>query len=104
MLIYEVNLEINSAIFDDYLAWLGPHIQEILKYEGFVKADLLFNHDIEEGIRKITVAYYLQDEDSYHHYLDHHAVKMRADAGKWFNGQFKATRRLLEVVETYLPN
>lgn len=39
--VYEVNLELNRDIADQYIAWLKPHIQEIISLPGFVSAELM---------------------------------------------------------------
>lgn len=105
MIVYEVNLDVNTAIFESYLAWLKPHIQDILALQGFVKADLLFdNEQSSEAIKKVTVVYYLKDYESYSHYLETYATKMREDAMKRFDGQFSAKRRVLELDSSYSSN
>ncbi|WED43663.1 DUF4286 family protein [Legionella cardiaca] len=102
MVIYEVNLEVKEAIFNEYFAWLKPHIKELLTLEGFIKADLLFdNEQASEGVRKIVVTYYLKDYAAYHHYINTHALKMREDAIKRFAGQSSAHRRVLELEGSY---
>ncbi|KTD13369.1 DUF4286 family protein [Legionella jamestowniensis] len=103
MIVYEVNLEIKVAIFDAYISWLKPHIKDLLALDGFIKADLLFDVDSKDDkeTRKITVAYYLKDYDTYSHYVTNHANQMREDALKRFNGQFNASRRVLKLEDTY---
>lgn len=39
--IYEVNLDLEREIADQYIAWLKPHIQEIINLPGFVSAELM---------------------------------------------------------------
>ncbi|KTD18840.1 Uncharacterised protein [Legionella lansingensis] len=105
MLIYEVNLEVNRPIFEDYIRWLQPHIKELLTFDGFLKADLLFDtNDEQADVRKITIAYYLKDYQSYYNYINGPAVTMREQGSQRFKGQFVAHRRLLELQRSYLPN
>ncbi|ASQ45300.1 DUF4286 family protein [Legionella clemsonensis] len=102
MIIYEVNLEIEVAIFDAYMHWLRPHIKDLLTIEGFIKADLLVDMDSKDkGIRKIIVAYYIKNYEAYSNYLINHATQMREEALKRFNGQFNASRRVLKLEDTY---
>jgi len=35
MIVYEVNLQIDSEVADEYAKWLKPHIEQILELEGF---------------------------------------------------------------------
>lgn len=104
MLIYEVNLEVNSAIFDNYMRWLKPHIRELLALKGFIKAEILFEQQAgETGIKKITVAYYIDNYENYLNYIDNHAPQMRKDALERFKGQFLVpNRRVLHVEGSYL--
>ena len=38
--IYEVNLLIDEDICEPYMAWLKPHMQEMLSIDGFCSAQL----------------------------------------------------------------
>lgn len=102
MLLYEVNLEISSSIYAEFMIWLKSHIKGILTLNGFLKADLLRDKDEErEDMQKMTVAYYISDYTHYHQYLNDHADRMRNDGIQRFEGLFTASRRLLEIEETY---
>ena len=102
MIKYEVNLEINANIIDEYLAWLKPHITAILALDGFLKAELLFDKFNEhEEVKNITVAYYLRDFGAYERYIALHAARMRDEGIAKFEGLFKAYRRVFEVADTY---
>jgi hypothetical protein len=102
MLKYEVNLEINATIVDDYLAWLKPHIKAMLQLDGFIKAELLVarENDTKES-KKFTVAYYLKDYKSYEDYIRLQAQAMRDEGLTRFNGLFTAHRRVLEITDTF---
>ena len=39
MIIYEVNLTVNSSVAEQYEKWLTDHIREMLSFEGFISAD-----------------------------------------------------------------
>ena len=39
MIVYEVNLQIDSIAADEYAEWLGPHIEQILDIKGFHNAE-----------------------------------------------------------------
>lgn len=102
MLLYEVNLEINSSIYAEFMIWLKPHIKDILTLNGFLKADLLRDkNEGREGMQKITVVYYISDYTHYHQYINEQADRMRNDGIQRFAGLFTASRRLLEIEESY---
>ena len=97
MLIYEVNLTIQPDVFDAYCAWLKPHITEIVALPGFLNARL-FEHNEEDALKHLVVQYEVASKPDLQDYFDHHAAAMRDDGIKRFEGQFSATRRVLEAV------
>ncbi|KTC97940.1 DUF4286 family protein [Legionella erythra] len=102
MLIYEVNLSVDAAIIDAFMAWLKPHIEELLGFEGFLKAILSVQDEPkDQKQRELVVHYYLASETHYQQYIRNHAPRMREDGINRFGHQFTATRRVLTVVNTY---
>ncbi len=102
MLIYEVNLSVDAAIIDAFMAWLKPHVEELLGFEGFLKAILSIEDTPQDNKRReLVVHYYLASEEHYHQYIQDHAPRMREDGINRFGNQFSATRRVLTVVNTY---
>jgi hypothetical protein len=103
MVIYEVNLSIDSDIFLEYKQWLDDHILEMLRFPGFIKARILqpILADSEAHDQKaITIQYELEDAKALETYLTEYAPKMRGDGVSRFEGKFSATRRTFEVVST----
>lgn len=106
-IIYEVNLKIQNDTAEDYLKWLRPHIDEILKLDGFVRADLFSRNPEDEGGEKdanhvyFTVQYHLVSRQALDDYLKNHAPRMREDGLKRFGGKFTASRRVLQFVEAH---
>ena len=92
MLIYEVNLEINHDIKDEFMEWIHSHIEDMLSLPGFQQAGVY--RDQEDPL-KITCQYVLDCEDSLEDYFNNHASAMRADGLKRFPDGFKANRRVL---------
>lgn len=102
MILYEVNLEIHTDIFDSYMEWLTPHIKEMLMFKGFEKAELYENSETSnKEVTCITASYYVDNEQNLQHYLDEMSQKMREDGLKRFSGQFTATRRVLKQISSY---
>jgi antibiotic biosynthesis monooxygenase (ABM) superfamily enzyme len=100
MIVYEVNLTVDHAIADDYAAWLGDHVREMLTLPGFVSAEWLSDVDYHEqdgADPRWTVQYRLESHDDLTRYVEQHAERMRADGLERFGTQFKATRRILRV-------
>ncbi|KRD77009.1 DUF4286 family protein [Lysobacter sp. Root983] len=95
--VYEVNLDLDAAIADDYRAWLGPHTREILALPGFLDARIHTQLDppAEPGRVRLSVRYRLDRQESLDAYVRDHAPRMRADAVARFGDRFSATRRVL---------
>ena len=92
MLIYEVKLELtDKTIYSSFLFWLKEHISEMLKFQGFEKADL-----IDEFLQKdiLTVKYYVLSEEDLNSYIDNYSKQMRDKGIKLFKNSFKASRKV----------
>ncbi|MGH8077009.1 MAG: DUF4286 family protein [Lysobacter sp.] len=100
-MIYEVNLDLDAAIRDDYVAWLLPHMHEIRALPGFVDAQLFAVDEpaAEDGRVSMSVRYTLHDAASLDVYLREHAPRLRADGEARFGGRFRASRRILRFVD-----
>lgn len=97
--IYEVNLEIEPEVADEFKIWLHSHISEMLALPGFVSARGFKRQPDEEGCAGIplllTVHYTLESREALEKYFKEHAPRMREDGMKRFGGNFKASRRIL---------
>ena len=101
MILYEVNLTILNEIADDYMAWLKPHIQEMLRFEGFIKAELYKNNEQEDSKTNVVASYYVNNENNLQAYINEMSADMRADGIKRFGDKCIATRRVLKLTDTY---
>jgi hypothetical protein len=97
--IYEVNLDIEAAIREEYLAWLRSHIAEICALDGFTGADCseVLDPPPPPGRAAFCVHYRLADAAALEAYLRDHAPRLRADGLARFGGRFTATRRVLAL-------
>ena len=102
MIYYEVNLTISNEIADDYMARLKPHIQEMLRFEGFIKAELYKNTEQEDGKTNIVASYYVDNKNNLQAYINEMSADMRADGIKRFGDKCVATRRVLKITDTYI--
>eukprot|EP00455_Lapot_gusevi_P038734 TRINITY_DN4341_c0_g1_i4.p1 TRINITY_DN4341_c0_g1~~TRINITY_DN4341_c0_g1_i4.p1 ORF type:complete len:124 (-),score=43.74 TRINITY_DN4341_c0_g1_i4:99-419(-) len=103
--IYEVNLEIEPEVLDNFLSWLREHIAQMLAFEGFLSATMSSRNPQEEGIETnyalYTVQYRLRDRAALQNYFDLHAAAMRQDGLSRFPGKFKASRRILHIQQQF---
>lgn len=104
--LYEVNLAVDKAATQEFKAWLTPHIEEMLSFQGFLSAHWFSRNPEDEGtpsdVTLWTVHYQLINRSAYEQYIATHAQRMRADGIKNFGGKFTATRRLLNL-EHHFP-
>lgn len=100
MLIYEVNLQLDIDIYNNYLIWLKPHIQQILNLPGFIKAFLLLEQNItNQATKHITVQYHVESQEHLDNYLKNYSLQMRNDGLTKFKQKFTATRRIFLINE-----
>ena len=103
--VYEVNLQVDEQQKDKFAKWLGPHIQEMLSFDGFVNATWYQRNNQDESISEEvvlwTIHYFLKSHSDYQNYIDTHAERMRADGMQRFAGNFSATRRLLHLHQVF---
>jgi len=95
MIEYEVSLDVDAGIVDDYLAWLRVHVAEILELPGFTGASLLQVDTDDAGRRAFCVRYRLHDRAALAAYFRDHATRMREDGIRRFGDAFRASRRIL---------
>jgi hypothetical protein len=104
VIVYEVNLEVESQIAEAFAAWLPGHIDEMLALPGFRSADLQEVMDAEDdGRRRWSIRYILNTEEDLERYLDRYAHQMRGDGLARFGGSFSASRRVLRPLGQFEP-
>lgn len=96
MVVYEVSVDVDSAIHAEYLRWLETHVAEILALPGFTGADVLEVLDpAEAGRLRVCMLYRLVDEPALQTYLREHAPRLRAEGLARFGDRMRATRRVM---------
>lgn len=97
MIVYEVNLDVDAAISEEFRVWLHEHVRAILALPGFLGAEIFQRTDPPApGAQcSLCVQYRLTDDASLERYLQQDAPRMRADGQARFGGRFSASRRVL---------
>ena len=99
MVIYEVNVELNPEIKDDFISWLeNEHIDELLAQDGFYKAETFYRKASEEGCADkslLTIHYSVNSRKNLEDYFKNHREEIKRKALEKFNGKFKINRRIL---------
>ena len=98
MIVYVVELEMDDALRDEYLAWLEDHVREMLALPGFIGAETLIRREPPPSAgRFIAQAHYrLRDRAAWDGYLAHHAPRMRQAGVARFGQRVRASRAILE--------
>lgn len=107
MIIYEVNIQVDNIIAGAFEQWLKPHIEEMLQFDGFVRAQLTEvepdgSQPEEEAKKKHwSVQYYVENRSLLEDYFTHHAQRMRQQGLQKFKDHFSAKRRILSIHKTF---
>ena len=97
-LIYEVNLEIDPHIAEEFDEWLREHVEAMLDFDGFEAVEILNDEEkTRDGRIKRCTRYHVRDREALDEYLKDHARGMRAAGVEKFGAQFTAQRRTFEV-------
>jgi hypothetical protein len=98
VIVYEVNLEVDHAIFAAYRTWLNEHVRGMLALPGFIAAEIFELRDAPSATQRhgLCVQYRLADAADLDRYLRVDAPRMRRDGETRFPGQFSASRRILQ--------
>jgi hypothetical protein len=96
MLIYEVNLDVDAAVAEDFRKWLYHHMPEVVRLGGFLGSQLYLVEKTPQ-IVKWSSHYHVSTQEVLDNYLAKHAPALRADGINKFGETFKASRRILQL-------
>ena len=101
MIVYEVNLDVDAALFPGYRTWLDEHVHAMIALSGFVGAQIFERTDPSPAPnqRSFCVHYRLKSMADLERYLREDAPRMRADGNEKFGGRFTANRRILVAAD-----
>lgn len=93
--IYEVNLEVETAIRAAFGAWLREHVERMLELPGFLDATIECVERKAEQSPGFCVRYRVVSRQALEEYFRKHAAVMRDEGIRRFGKRFTATRRIL---------
>ncbi|MFN8144582.1 MAG: DUF4286 family protein [Bacteroidia bacterium] len=101
MIVYNVTINIDSAVHDEWLKWMqSTHIPEVLKTGMFVKNSMLkVLGDEESGGHTYSVQYFCENMKDFERYEKEYAPALRDKFNVKYKDQFVAFRTLLEVIQ-----
>ena len=105
MLIYNVTINIDDSVHDDWLNWMrDKHIPDMLATGKFSHAKMTkILVDEEMGGTSYSIQYTTKDRDTLEAYYKEDAERLRRDSLKLFADKFVAFRTELEVISQQIP-
>ncbi|MEQ6124413.1 DUF4286 family protein [Pseudotenacibaculum sp. MALMAid0570] len=104
MYIYNVTINIDDSVHDEWLVWIKDHIQDVLGTGRFVSAKLT-QVLVEEEMGGVTysVQYTAKTREDLDEYYRVDAPKLRSDGMRRFADKMVAFRTELKVVNEFYP-
>ncbi|CAM1349459.1 DUF4286 family protein [Tenacibaculum insulae] len=104
MYIYNVTINIDESVHDEWLRWIKNHIPEVLATGHFLSAKLTQVLVEEEmGGATYSVQYTAKTREDLDDYYKHHADELRTEAFKRFADKMLAFRTELRVIDEFFP-
>jgi len=102
MIIYNVTINIDESVHDDWLIWIKEHIPQVLGTGKFIKAKLTrVLVDEEKGGITYSVQYTAKSRAALESYYAEDANRLRGDGLKKFADKMLAFRTELEIIDEY---
>jgi len=100
MIIYNVTININQDVHDDWLQWMKEiHIPQVLKTGMFTESKMLrLLGDEDSGGTTYAIQYTCASLAEYEKYRNEFAPALQQETMKLFKDKFVAFRTLLETV------
>jgi hypothetical protein len=101
MIIYNVTLNIENSVADDFLEWMKTiHIPDVMATGLFISYKILklLNDEEDNGGTTFAMQYYMENLDKYEHYQLFHATRLQNETRMRYEGKYVAFRTLLEVI------
>jgi len=93
--IYEVTINVDREIIEQFDSWLAHHVAEMLQISGISRAEVFEQEDDDQGRARRVTHYYFASDADLEQYLTEQADSMRQSAIDRFEGHFEAARRVL---------
>lgn len=105
MIIYNVTVNVDDTIHDEWLLWIKEHILQVLATGKFEKATLTKVLVEEElGGQTYSIQYRSYSREALEAYYKEDAENLRQEGLKRFAGKSLAFRTELQIVDEYTVN
>jgi len=105
MIIYNVTVNIEDSVHDEWLIWIKQHIPKVLatgKFDGATFSKVLVEEDM--GGQTYSIQYRSYSRVALDKYYKEDADVLRQEGLKKFADKMLAFRTELEVIDTYAVN
>lgn len=101
MIIYNVTVNIDDSVHDEWIKWMKiKHIPDVMNTGLFIEhkiCKVLTTHEGETGTT-YAIQYTCESMDDLEEYQNNHAPKLQEEHTKKYKDKFVAFRTLLELV------
>ena len=103
MIIYNVTINIDYSVHDQWLAWMmEKHIPEMMETGKFFKAKIVKVLVVEEmGGTTYSIQYFTENKDTLEAYYKEDAPRMREEGQRLFGDKMLAFRTELELLKEF---
>ena len=102
MIIYNVTVNIDEDVHDDWFEWMSDvHIKDVMNTGLFIEARFSRILAEEEGGKSYSIQYLCKSMEDLEKYQEVHAPKLQEDHTSRYEGKFVAFRTLLRVDKTF---
>ena len=99
MVLYNVTINIDYAVHDEWLDWMkNVHIPDVMNTGLFIDSKLCKIHAEEDGGKSYSVQYLLNNWEDYNLYVKEYAEELQKEHAEKYANKFVAFRTILEVV------
>lgn len=101
MIIYNITINVDDSIHDEWLEWMKQHIPQVLATGNFLEAKLTKVLVQEDAGVTYSVQYKAKSREHLEDYYKHHAEKLRQEGLEKFADKMLAFRTELEIIDEY---
>ena len=102
MIIYNVTVNIDEDVHDEWLDWMKSiHIPEVMKTGHFIESKLSRILAEEEGGKSYSIQYLCESMEVFEIYQNNHAPALQNDHSVRYGGKFVAFRTMLRVDKSF---
>lgn len=102
MIIYNVTVNVDESIHDEWLTWIKNHIPEVLATGRFTEAKLTkVLVEEEKGGVTYAIQYRAKSREELNNYYKFEADKLRGDGQSRFADKSLAFRTELEIIDEF---